>query len=85
MLCLAHILLLLIRWHRRLSFGGITSGSTISSGATLEVTFSESVKSGTTLIAGEITATGNAVTVGPPALKSGSTTVFDCADNCFGQ
>ena len=59
------------------SFGGIASGARISSGTNLEVTFSESVKSGARLTVGEITVTGNAVTVGTPVLKSGSTTIFE--------
>ena len=58
------------------SFGGIASGARISSGTNLEVTFSESVKSGARLTVSEITVTGNAVTVGTPALKSSSTTIF---------
>ena len=37
----------------------------------------------TTFIASKITATGNAVTVGTPTLKTGSTTIFDGTDNCF--
>ena len=59
------------------SFAGIASGARISSNTTLEVTFSESVKSGTTLAASEVTVTGGAVTVGTPSLKDGSTTTFN--------